>query len=65
MSLGATGEAKWYCREHWERLHDREPFGVGNTLPVVKSRGMERFRGWVWDGEARKLVPETKKREAA
>jgi hypothetical protein len=45
MSEGTNGLAQWYCREHWERLHRRDPLETGNAIPEMpKSRAVIEWR---------------------
>jgi hypothetical protein len=45
MSEGTSGNGQWYCREHWERLHRRDPLETGNAIPEMpKSRAVIEWR---------------------
>jgi hypothetical protein len=48
LSHGTSGDGAWYCREHWERINNRESYGVGNQLQTsTGARGVHAKR---WDG---------------
>jgi hypothetical protein len=48
LSHGTTGDSAWYCREHWERINNREAYGAGNQLPTSSGAGFgaKRWDGW-------------------
>lgn len=42
ISHGTNGGGNWYCREHWETVHDREPGCVGNAPGPIPKRPTEK-----------------------
>jgi hypothetical protein len=48
LSHGTSGDGAWYCREHWERINNREPYGAGTQLPPAAGAGFaaKRWGGW-------------------
>ena len=40
LSESQNGGGSWYCREHWERLHRREPYGAGNAFAPSHPRSI-------------------------
>jgi hypothetical protein len=60
MSEGTTGNAQWYCREHWERLQRRDPTETGNAIPTLpKSQAVTAWHAaWKARYGDKKVMPE-------
>ena len=57
VSSTTNGSGSWYCREHWERLDNREPDGLGNhpVARTARSLEMRKWDGWVYNPSVRRL----------